>query len=328
MEFVENLQTSFDWNMASTALLPTVRERFGSKAEVAQVKVRSLNERVFACRLMISTGDKMPPISWPVVAKAFVHRKDLTRSFNLMRLLWENGFSYNAEDDIRIAEPLFMARDINLLFMEVVPGIKVRKFIKRGLDSTAYMRRFARTLAKLHQCEFAPNRKITLQNQLREKQREHCQLIASFPKLRKSIQSIVETSQNIAGNFVTDIHVPVHMDYNLGHVLIDGERSWLIDYDDIRHGDPAWDVGKVLTFTILNNENPAVSNGKELREAFKEEYFSIMDKTIAVRVPLYKAYYLLSRACKYQRTEEPSRLAKIEDLVKRAVSHVEQMSTA
>jgi len=314
--------------MVSTALRPTVQDRFGSKAEVIQVKVRPLNDHVFACRVMISTADKGPHIAWPVVAKTFVRREDLTRSFNLMQMLWENGFSYDAEDDIRVAEPLLIAPDINFLFMKVVPGIKLRKFIKRGEDAPTHMRRFARTLAKLHQCQFVPEREITLQNQLQKRHREHCQLIETFPDLRESIQFIVEISQNIADKFRSDIHVPVHMDYNLGHVLIDGERSWLIDYDDIKHGDPAWDIGKVLTFSVLNNENPEVSNGEELREAFKEEYFSVMDKTIARRVPLYKAYYLLSRACKYHRTQDPSRLAKIEDLIKHAVTYVERMKTA
>ena len=317
-------------NKSETAeeLLLAVRDRFGQHAEIDELKMRHLHNCVFVCELLISRAPRRNNVSWSVVAKKFADKEDLIRAFQLMRTLWDNGFSYKNRDGISIAQPLVLAENLNLLFMEMVPGDKLRRLIKTGgKDGVKYMRTFARTLAKLHQCPIIPDLEMSVASELEDKEKLYCELMEAFPALRKSIQFIVQTSLQIADQFGMDICVPVHTDYNLGQLHIEGEHCWLLDFGNLRHGDPASDVGNVLTLALLNNEKKAVSNGDELLTAFKQEYYSLMDErdeAIVHRVPIYEALNLLFRACKYFHGVNGDRLARIEPLVKRAVACIER----
>jgi aminoglycoside phosphotransferase (APT) family kinase protein len=322
----KDLGKDLDTYTVTTVLQPHLRARFGEQIQIQQVAFDHISKGVFACKLQISSAEPGQDAVWRVVAKKFSSTASLLRAWRLMQLFWENGFSRNAEDSIFVAEPIAVAESVHFVFMEMVPGTKLRKVVKSETNNTTYIRQFARTLAKLHKSSFGLDEKRLLRTEYSKREGEREQLIQAFPELEESLRFVVKTSQRIERRFENNAVAPVHGDYNLGQLHVEGESIWLLDFGNIMAGDPAWDVGNVLALSLLNGEKTGVSNGAALLKAFQDEYFSVMDRSISKRVPLYEAYYFLTRACKYQRTQAPSRVAMIEDLVERAVECVERMN--
>jgi hypothetical protein len=65
----------------------------------------------------------------------------------------------------------------------------------------------------------------------------------------------------------------------------------------------------------------------ELSQAFFEEYFSLMDRRIAARVPLYEGLSILRRACKALRLHEEGWREKAGQMVQQSVAAIETMAS-
>lgn len=53
--------------------------------------------------------------------------------------------------------------------------------------------------------------------------------------------------------FDEPVSSPIHGDLWFGNVLVDGDRWWIIDWDDLKIGDPAHDLSLILFTTISDN---------------------------------------------------------------------------
>jgi aminoglycoside phosphotransferase (APT) family kinase protein len=69
-------------------------------------------------------------------------------------------------------------------------------------------------------------------------------------------------------NCPRDQMVPLHKDFHAGHVLV-GETLWVVDLDEARLGDPAFDVAHFTTYLEVM---PAACSWQILRDAFLESY--------------------------------------------------------
>ena len=319
----KELGKALSHNAVEQALYPVVQKKFGEDAKITTVEVEHLAKRVFTCKIGIANSNKSETNTWTVVAKTFPDDSNLVKAYELMEDFWKEGFFRAAKDNISIPEPLCLAIDIKFMFMEMVSGIKLRKLIKDAENNIAYMRWYAQTLAKMQRCPIQTNETITLKNEFDKRKDHYQQLVAAYPELKNSVNYIIENSVRIEQTFATDTYMLVHGDYNLGQLHISEDHCWLLDFGEICMGDPAWDVGNVLSLSLFTGEKPGVDNKEVLLKIFQDEYFSIMDHSIARRVPLYQAYYLLDRTCKYQRSQEPDRMSKIAGMITQAVNYVE-----
>lgn len=320
----QHLSEVLDKDTVTDALLPIVKQRFGESADISDVGVNHLAKGVFVCDLSISNATRPVETKWSVVAKTIPGKEPLRRAYELMGEFWRNGFSGDAEDGISIPEPYSLVEDIEFMFMELIPGKSLRKLVKEEDADVECMRQFARTLLKMQRCPVRHEGTISLRSEYRRPKNDCSRLMAENPSWEAAIESVIETSLRIEAGLGPDIRTPVHGDYNLGQLFIKGNCCWLLDFGTIRDGDPAWDVANVLTLSLLNGEKPGVANPQAMQEAFQDTYFSEADSAIAERIPLYSAFYLLSRACKYHRTQEPGRVALIDGMIQQASELVER----
>jgi aminoglycoside phosphotransferase (APT) family kinase protein len=107
---------------------------------------------------------------------------------------------------------------------------------------------------------------------------------------------------------------PLHRDFHLRQLFLDGPRVWLIDWDLFARGDPALDVGNFLMYL----ETRLDADVQVCIEAFLDGYFSRAADDIYPRIALYKALNYLRRACKHGRLAQPGWAGKAGQMLERA----------
>lgn len=309
-EFVSNAKS------LDTVLNPVVQAHFGVQAYIRDIGIEKIHKGVFRTYIQIfdPSRDQQTKKQWRIVCKVSRNPNEDTRAYKLMRQLWRHGFASDASDGIHVAQPLSFLPERGLLFMEEVPGRKVRNLIDKRSDPM-YMRSVARALAKLHRCTFILPDSHTIQSQLRPVL--YKKLAETYPGLAAEIDHITEQSARIAAGFGDVPQTPVHGDFHLGQVHINGAKLWLLDIGNLKYGDPAIDVGNFLVF-LSSKKNP-LANLQELINAFETEYRSIMGPEIIRRVPLFAGFTYMRRACKLFRLQVKDSESAIKNMVHQAV---------
>jgi hypothetical protein len=78
-----------------------------------------------------------------------IYRKESQSIYSGMKMLWDNGFSY--ESKIKIPEPISFLEDLGILVLEKVRGRQLRRYLnQKGPAALARMKAVSRWLAKLH----------------------------------------------------------------------------------------------------------------------------------------------------------------------------------
>ena len=189
------------------------------------------------------------------------------------------------------------------------------KALLKQAPNPAHFQLLARTLAKLHRCPMTPGEPFTVREHLTRCHPRYEFLALACPDLAPAIDELVRRAREIEAGFGGLALTPLHGDFHMGQVHLEGERAWLIDFDALSYGDPASDLGNILVFLKGKiKRDPAM---KGIIEAFLEEYFAHMDRAIAQRIPLYEGLTHLRRACKALRLQEEG----WERRVKRMVAH-------
>ncbi len=119
-----------------------------------------------------------------------------------------------------------------------------------------------------------------------------------------------------------DDFATIHGDFHLSQMMIEGDQSWLLDFDPLSFGDPAADLGNLLV--LLKGKSRKWGNTPLLIDAFLEEYFKLMPDKIALRIPLYESMTYLRRACKKLRFQKPGWQQSVHKLIPQGVACIQQ----
>jgi tRNA A-37 threonylcarbamoyl transferase component Bud32 len=319
------LDLALDPQQMQDTFTSLARTRFGEAVEVRHVGIEVLRRRNQRCviRYHVKTFDSQQQrlVDWRVIGKVYkANRGECV--FRSMLQLWEDGFSRRASDGISIPEPLDFSSSLCMLFQEEVPGMPAKTLIKQ-LPEPLLLRQLARTLAKLHQSPLMPDKPMTVKDHLRRCHPSHKFLSLAFPALEAKIDYIVKQALKIEAAFDDIRFTPIHGDFHLGQVHLENGHTWLIDFDALGYGDPAVDLGNVLVF--LKGKARQISNIDGLIQAFFDEYFSVMERAIAQRIPLYEALTHLRRACKCLRLQERGWERRVTHMIKQSVACLDQM---
>ena len=119
----------------------------------------------------------------------------------------------------------------------------------------------------------------------------------------------------------------VHGDLHPGQVVVDNGCLWILDLDNMKDADPAWDLAKMFSFFKRTARKEKKSQYIDsLKELFIAEYFSVMDWEIARRIPLWEALVGLKRAQKCLRVQDEAGWEeKIKRLVEQSVASIRLM---
>ncbi|MFQ5627326.1 MAG: phosphotransferase family protein [bacterium] len=294
--------------------------------EVYDLQIEVMRRRNQRCviRYIVNIYDRREEknVEWRIVGKVYKANRG-EGVFDTMKTLWQNGFTREKMDGISMPEPIAFSSSLCLLFQEEVPGVPIKNLLREEYASANYMRLLARTLAKLHLTPIQPGSAYTIDDHLLRCHPRYPFLCLACPELEPKIEYIIRRAKEYEARNGKIQLSPVHGDFHLGQVHIDGDRSWLIDFDALCYADPAADVGNLMVF--LKGKARRHPQWQAYIDAFLDEYYAIMGSDVALRVPLYEALTHVRRACKCLRYQEKSWSRKVEKMIDQGIACIDSV---
>jgi hypothetical protein len=171
------------------------------------------------------------------------------QAYRIMLQLWESEAC--REERLNIPEPVVYQSQYRMLWQLGVPGIMLSELRDKEtlfLNSVANAARQVATLHQipLHDCP------ITDQEYLYQQLNKVEKLIDKFnipcpEKIRGLISTLIPSQPSVSLDQLATLHGDLH----LKNILVDDNRVFLIDLDDICVGDPLQDIGS-FTAAIIN----------------------------------------------------------------------------
>ena len=184
------------------------------------------------------------PVS--VVGKQFAQARLARLSYYHLNLLADGPFG---DGSFRVPSPIGLAGEHRLLFYRADNG----QLLDTVLDSPSGadgVRDAALWLARLHASKLQLPRDLSLTREL-ESTRQWTALIAQeHPAAAEQAEVLTSrwaAAAKSAAIDAVDAVVPIHKDFHAGHVLV-GDHTCVIDLDEARMGDPAFDVAHFCTY--------------------------------------------------------------------------------
>jgi tRNA A-37 threonylcarbamoyl transferase component Bud32 len=193
-----------------------------------------------------------------------------------------------------VTKPIIYAEELRTLVTRAVPGTALSKIIGRGKGSVDAVKSAARAVAEFHQLDVvAPQRSLAEDlARLREAQEY---LASARPELADEVQSMV---QAVALGLESAPSSLIHGDLKPDHILVDGDRVALIDFDLFGAADPVVDVAHLLAFLRKPQERSRSrrEETEDVGQVFVDEYFAHVPDSWRARLPLHHAMTSIHRA--------------------------------
>jgi tRNA A-37 threonylcarbamoyl transferase component Bud32 len=279
-------------------LLPVLMEEFGSgdweltSWDAATVQYR-VDKRAIL-RLTVGMTDRSTG-------------RSSTREFyaKVYRDADEGRYAFRAQSDLHerisaagthlvVAKPIIFAHELGTLVTEAVPGTSLSKIIKRGEGSMEAVNNAARAVAEFHHLDvFAPQRPLAEEMaRLREAQ---VIIATARPDLADVVRGMVDA---IASGLEGAPSSLIHGDLKPDHILIDGDRVALVDFDLLGAADPIIDIAHLLAFlrTPQERSRSRDEDAEDVGQVFVDRYFTHAPDSWRGRLPLHHAMTSIYRA--------------------------------
>lgn len=218
-----------------------------------------------------------------------------------------------------VGEPVAYFGDLRTLIQEETAGTTLRDTLLQNGGSTPAIGRIAEALAALHLEDGTARREHPVSKEVADLERTGRLLRWSCPHLRAEIEA---TLAAVVAGLEEVPPTPAHLDLKLDHILLDGDRVALIDFDGFSRADPVLDTANVLahlTAMPLLYDLPR-DRLRTTARSFAEEYFARVPEAWRARLPVHYAGATLKTAVGFFRRQEPGWSDNISILVKEAAN--------
>ncbi len=179
-----------------------------------------------------------------------------------------------------VAAPIAYADGLRTLVQGEVSGTPLQSILRHKDDPIPAVRDAARAVAAFHQLELGPALRSAETKISRPLQRAQRWLRAARPDLAREVATILEA---VAAGLHGEPPRPTHGDLKPHHILVDGDRIALLDFDDLALGDPLHDVANLVANLV---QTPSPDRAAAATRAFLEEYFAHVPAAWRARLPL------------------------------------------
>jgi len=218
----------------------------------------------------------------------------LGHTFSVMKILRSNGFGEDSR--LRVPSPILYMPALSFLMMEQAEGDPLREILQRGSDPDPYVKGAARWLARLHSCNAAVDGASSRDDEIANSHRYARAASWLLPTLKSEIQSISNQLIDAQKTLQPCTGKPIHGDYHPRNIIVAPDLTTVIDFEEARMGDPAFDVGY---FTAQTKMTHGLSGSTvQAVEAFIQEYQEnqlSMDPDLAQRAAVFEAQTYLQR---------------------------------
>jgi len=225
-----------------------------------------------------------------LIAKMFKPSSS-NRAYNAFKVLEENGFQSNSQDNINIPEIVYFDEKNGILMTEYFDGITLRTLPKPdiysricGVAGTA--------LNKLHNLSISDLPPFSSHNELETLETQISLLSKMFPSVIDDFKNAVELLKERREFDDDNIRrVCSHRDFYDKQFLFSADRSVIIDCDNLAMADPALDYGNFaahleLRKTQYPGNEDLFDNG---REEFEKTYGNFDNTDFKQRAIWYEA---------------------------------------
>lgn len=166
-------------------------------------------------------------------------------AYLLLDSLWNAGFGLASSDEVSVPEPLGVVPDFQIWLQRKVLG-KVSTELLAGPRGVALAQRIAAAAYKLHRTGVTSTRQHTMADELRIL-RQRLPTVKHVVSLSAGrIERLLDACEHLATTIPEPLPLGIHRDFYPDHVIVDGERLYLIDFDLYCEGDSALDIGNFL----------------------------------------------------------------------------------
>ena len=232
----------------------------GKPPEVSDVVTISTSPKRTVVRCTVRRDGREPV---PVVAKIFTERYRAELLYTHLVALTSGPFR---EGSFRVPEPLGFDAGGGVVVFRRDAGIPVDQ-LPGEARTLAGVREAARWLARLHDAAVDLPRRLDLDREATTALEWATVIGEQHPDQLLAARRLA-TAWPSGATQPPVASVPIHKDFHAGHVLI-GDGACVIDLDEARVGDPAFDIVHFCTYLELQLPPPLAD---ELQKAFCAEY--------------------------------------------------------
>lgn len=147
-----------------------------------------------------------------------------------------------------VPEPLGWLPDLSLVLYLPVKGRQLDRAILAG--QVGALRQAAEWLVRLHESRLRLDRRFDLANELVNLGHWANVVGSAYPEEASAARKISKNLREGAVGVRLETGSPVHKDFHYRHVVV-GERLAVLDFDEMRRGDPAFDLAHFSTYLRL-----------------------------------------------------------------------------
>ena len=235
-------------------------------------------------------------------------------TYEILRALRESGFSESDSDGIAVPEPRGKVSQFNMWLSSKAGGVPATSFVF-GSNATQFAERVADAAHKLHASSVTPDRVHAMTDELRILEQRLHDASQRRPDLAERIEDLGIACRRLATGVVSDEISPIHRDFYGDQLLMDGDRTWILDLDLFCMGDPALDIGNFLghvTEIALRTLGDPTA-GVAFERALLDRYSHLAGDSIVERAEMFRTLTLARQV--WVSTEKPERSTVTEPLL-------------
>jgi hypothetical protein len=147
-----------------------------------------------------------------------------------------------------VPEPFGWLPDLSLVLFLPVKGRQLHRAILAGQVDA--LRQAAEWLVRLHESRLRLDRRFDLATELVNLGKWADVVGTAYPEEASTAGQISEDLREAAVGMRLETGSPVHKDFHYRHVVV-GERLAVLDFDEMRRGDPSFDLAHFSTYLRL-----------------------------------------------------------------------------
>lgn len=271
-----------------------------SRAEWGWGAVQEIRTRVLKChpakRCTFEIAIRTNRGSHELIGKVF--NQDRLDVHDIMAGIQQSGFG--CDSDFAIPRPITYVPSLRLLLEEKVCGPSVREVFlgKETNHQKEAAKLCALWLAKFH--DTAPRiGRVSSVAKLVAKSRSQARKLSRLGGLFAETAGRLLTRLEVLASKLGIVEIcAAHGEYNPSHILLDGDRTVVIDWDGCQVRDPARDVATFMIVTkwLALDRQGAIGALDSLSDAFLQTYLAERGRDILERLPFHWGALCLKHA--------------------------------
>jgi hypothetical protein len=222
-----------------------------------------------------------------LLGKARARGLDRT-TYRICEALWNSGFDDQSRDGVSVPQTMGTIPEFEMWFQRKTAGVPAAQLLMQA-GTTELAKRIAEAIHKVHKLEVSTHRSHSMADELRILH-ERLPLVAEMnPDWTQRLERILAACDRLGATVLTLQPTGIHRDFYLDHVLLDGDRLYLIDFDLFCMGDPALDIGNFLAH-LMEQSLRTLGDPEALKEqgeVMRERFLQLAGKKFQTNVEVY-----------------------------------------